>query len=57
MFPDMTSGLEFSRWKDYPILTPKMFFSDAPLLQQSGTAQEKNTKNGWPFRDSSACLR
>jgi hypothetical protein len=55
MFPDMTPELEFFLWKDYPILAPKMFFSDAPLLQQSRTTQENNTKSGWLSRDSSAC--
>ena len=44
MFRDMTPALDFFRWKSYPILAPKMLFSDFPSFKHSRTTQEKNTK-------------
>jgi hypothetical protein len=42
MFLVIAIKLEFSRYKDYPNLWPKMFFSDLPSFPHTGTIPEKN---------------
>jgi hypothetical protein len=53
MFREMAPELEFSRWRDYPILWPKVFFSHVPSFPYCGAAQEKFfQENVWLSMDS-----